>query len=160
MSDEKGYTESEAHYLFATNFRERAWSLLDQPTRTRDEDERMLGYAHASLTHWRFVGTTLHYQRGEWMLARVHAVLGEAEPSLQHARRCQQLLESAREEMEDFDFAFASEAVARAYALAGNKPEALKHIDLAQKAGEAIQKEEDRQSFFGEFNGGNWNGMK
>src|SRR5688572_15561791 len=160
MADEKRYTESEAHYLFATNFRERTWLLLDQPIRTRDDDERMLGYAHASLAHWRFVGTSLHYQRGEWMLARVHAALGEAGPALHHARRCQQLLESAREEMEDLDFAFAAEAQARAHAIGGNRPEALKYIALAQLAGEAIQKEDDRQAFFDEFNGGNWNGMK
>jgi len=160
MTDEKRYSESEAHYLFATNFRERTWNLLDQPTRTRDEDERMLDYAHSSLAHWRFTGTAVHQQRGAWMLARVYVVLGEAELSLRYARRCQQLLESDKAEMEDFDFAFGAEALARAYAIVGNKPEAQKYIKLAQEVGEAIAKQDDRDSFFKEFNGGNWNGMK
>ena len=62
--------------------------------------------------------------------------------------------------MEDFDFAFGAEALARAYAVAGNRPEALKYIALAQQAGEAITKPDDREVFFKEFNGGNWNGMK
>lgn len=160
MAEEKHFTESEAHYMFGVNFRERTWSLLDQPTRTRDDDERMLDYAHASLAHWRFTGTAMHYQRGDWMLARVYAVLGQGELSMQYARRCQEILESAKEEMEDFDFAFSAEALARAHLLAGNRPEAQKYIELAQKAGEAIQKEEERESFFREFNSGNWNGMK
>ena len=61
MTDEKHYTESEAHYLFATDFRTRTWNLLDQPTRTRDEDERMRDYAHASLAHWRITGTAVQW---------------------------------------------------------------------------------------------------
>jgi hypothetical protein len=158
--EEKRYTESEAHYLFATDFHNRTWNLLDQPVRTRDEDERMLDYAHASLAHWRVTGTAVQHERGEWMLARVYAVLGEAELSLRHALRCQELLESHIDEMEAFDFAFAPEAMARALAIAGNKPQALKYIERAQKAGEAIQDENDRDIFFKEFNGGNWNGMK
>jgi hypothetical protein len=160
MSEEKRYTESEAHYLFAVDFHSRTWNMLDQPIRTREENERMRDYAHASLAHWRVAGTALHSERGEWMLARVYAVLGEVELSLQHARRCQELLETFKQEMEDFDFAFAPEALARAHALAGNKQEAQKYIALAQKAGEAIREEDEREIFFQEFNGGNWNGMK
>ena len=160
MTDEKRYTEPEAHYLFATDFHTRTWNLLDQPTRTRDENERMLDYAHASLAHWRVTGTARQHERGEWMLARVYAVLGEAELSLRHAQRCMELLEDHKEEMQPFDFAFAPEALARAHALAGNKPQALKYIQLAQQAGDAIQEEDDRNIFFQEFNGGNWNGMK
>ena len=160
MSDEKKFTESEAHYLFATDFHGRTWDLLDQPTRTRDDDERMLDYAYASQAHWRFIGTALHHERSEWMLARVYAVLGQPEACLQHARRCMELLEEHKSEMEDFDFAFAPEALARAYAIAGNKPEALKYIHMAEDAGEAIKKQDDRDTFFHQFKTGNWNGMK
>ena len=160
MTDEKQYTENEAHYLFATNFRERTWDLLDQPGRTPEDDERMLDYAHASLAHWRFIGTAVRYQRGEWMLSRVYAVLGESELAVRYARRCRALLESNKAEMEDFDFAFGAEGLARAYAIAGNRPEALKYIALAQQAGEAIASQDEREAFFKEFNGGNWNGMK
>ena len=160
MTDEKHYTESEAHYLFATDFRNRAWNLLDQPTRTRDEDERMRDYAHASLAHWRITGTAVQYERSEWMLARVYAVLGQAEPALLHAQRCLELLEDHKSEMGELDFAFAPEAMARAHAIAGNKSYALKYIALAQQAGDAIRSEDDRNTFFQEFNGGNWNGMK
>jgi len=160
MADEQRYSESEAHYLFGTNFRQRTWNLLDQANRTPEDDERMLSYAHASLAHWRFTGTAVHYQRGDWMLARVYAVIGEAELAIRYARRCREWLETDKAEMEDFDFAFGAEGLARAYAVAGNRPEALKYIALAQQAGEAIAVQDDRDVFFKEFNGGNWNGMK
>ena len=50
--------------------------------------------------------------------------------------------------------------MARAQALAGNQTEARKYIDKADKAGAAIQDEEDRQIFFDDFNGGDWYGLK
>jgi len=62
--------------------------------------------------------------------------------------------------MEDFDWAFAYECVAQANAAAGNRDEALKYIELAQKAGEVIKEEEDRKIFFAEFNGGRWNDVR
>lgn len=62
--------------------------------------------------------------------------------------------------MEDFDSAFAYECVARANAIAGKRDEAIKHIERAQKAGEAIKEAEDRKVFLAEFNGGNWNNLR
>ena len=131
MTVEQRYTESEAHYLFAVDFHTRTWNMLDLPSRTRDEDERMLDYAHASLAHWRVTGTHRHHERGEWMLARVYAVLGEAVLALRHAQRCMELMERYKEEMEPFDFAFAPEALARAHALAGNAAQAHQYIAMA-----------------------------
>ena len=50
--------------------------------------------------------------------------------------------------------------LARAQALAGNQAEAQKHLALAQKAGDAIKDEEDRQIFFDDFNSGEWHGAR
>ncbi len=61
---------------------------LENPDRTQAEDEEMLHAAHASLYHWLQVGTVLHHQRGLWMIARVHAVLGHAAEALRYASRC------------------------------------------------------------------------
>jgi hypothetical protein len=160
MTEEKTYTAAQAHYFFAVEFHRQTWDLLDKPGRTRFDNVRMLDYAHASLAHWRASGTAVRQQRGEWLISRVHSVLGEGEPALKHAQLCHELLEGNRDEMEDFDFAFAYEAIARAYAVHGEKPEALKFIERAQKAGEAIQAQEDRETFFAEFNGGDWHGVK
>ena len=160
MSEEKTYTESEADLFFAKRLNGRTWELLEKPDRTKQEDELMIHSAHASCCHWLAAGTGLHHQRGEWLIARVYSVLGIAEASLRHANRCLELTHQHAGLMEDFDWAFAYECVARANAVAGHRDEAIRHIELAQKAGEAIQEDQDRKIFFADFNGGNWNQMR
>lgn len=160
MLDEKTYTLAQAHLHFAMDFHAKTWELLDKPNRTRDEDERMVDYAHASLAHWRVAGTAARHQRGEWMLARVYTVLGNAPLAVYHANRCLEILETNSAEMKDFDYAFAYEAVARAYALSGERAVALRYLEMAQNAGNAIADEEDRKVFFDEFNSGNWSGLR
>jgi hypothetical protein len=160
MSEEKVYTEAEAHRHFAIRFNGMTWDLLDRADRTKEEDERMLYSAFASCRHWLEAGTGVHHQRGEWMIARVYSVLGLGEAAVRHANRCLDLTEEHAGEMEDFDKAFAYEAVARANAIAGNRGEALKYIELAEKAGEAIADEQDKEIFLGDFNGGDWAGLR
>lgn len=160
MTEEKTYTISQAHYQFAVDFNNQTWELLEKKERTRIEDVLMLDFAHASLAHWRAVGGPVRHQRGEWLISRVHAVLGEGEAALKHAHLCFQLLEDNKGDMNDFDSAFAYEAIARAYAVSGDKKESLKFIEKAKMAGDAIDNKEDRDIFFAEFNGGEWNGVK
>ena len=160
MSDEKTYTVAQAHYYFAMEFQRQTWDLIEKKERSRFEDVRMLDYAHASLAHWRTTGTAVRQQRGEWLISRIHAVLGEGAQALKHAQLCHELLENNKDEMGDSDFAFAYEAIARAYAVNGEKAEALRFIEKAQKAGEIIQEPGDRESFFADFNGGDWHGVK
>ncbi len=160
MTEEKTFTISQAHYQFAVDFNNQTWELLEKKNRTRMEDVRMLDFAHASLAHWRAAGGAVRHQRGEWLVSRVHAVLGEGAAALKHAQLCFQLLEDNKSEMDDSDIAYAYEAIARAYAVNGEKQEARKYIELAKKAGEAIQNNRDRDIFFLEFNGGDWNGAK
>jgi hypothetical protein len=160
MPEEKTFTESDAHLFFAKRYNDKTWELFDKKERTREENELMLDYAHASLAHWRAAGTGVKVQRGEWLISRVWILLGDGEHALRHARRVGELTESHRSEMEDFDLAFAHESLARALALCGRADEARKFIALAQQAGEAIVDEEDRNIFFDDFNSGNWNGIK
>ena len=127
-----------------------AWTLLDRDERTPDEDDEMLGAAHASRYHWSKATTDARNQaRGEWQLARVYAVLGRGEPAVHHARRC--LAWCGRGEVEDWDVAFAHEALARAHALAGNVGEAERHKRLARELGDAIADAEDREHFERDF---------
>ena len=160
MTEDKNFTEDEAQLYFAKGFNGKTWELLDKEERTREEDELLVDYAHASLAHWRAAGTGAHLQRGTWMLARVNTILGNAQMALQHARRCLELTEQHKDQLSDFDFAFAYECMARAQALAGNRAEAQKYVDMADKAGAAIQDKEDRQIFFDDFNGGDWYGLR
>jgi len=160
MSGEKTFTEFEAQLFFAKQFNDKTWELLDKQERTQEENELLVDYAHASLAHWRAAGTGVHLQRGAWMLARVNAVLGNTQVALQYAQRCLELTEQHKDQLSDFDFAFAYECMARTQALAGNQAEAHKYIAMADKAGAAIKDEEDRQIFFDDFNGGDWYGVR
>lgn len=158
MPDEKTYTEAQAHKHFGVRFNNAVWELLDQSNRTEDEDLRMIHAAHASLLHWSEVGTQVNRQRGEWMLARVYAVLKKTDLALQHAQRC--LVLTNGETMQDFDRYFAVECMARAYALAGNRNEFANYAGLAEEALGKIQDPEDKAVSVKDFQTGPWFGMK
>ena len=94
------------------------WTFLDQEERTPDEDDAMIHAAYASRYHWSQASQEAKHQaRGEWQLARVFAVLGRGEPAVYHGERC--LEWCGRGEVEDWDVAFAHEALARAHKAAG-----------------------------------------
>jgi tetratricopeptide (TPR) repeat protein len=160
MSDEKRFTLSQAHQKFAKSTFNSIWELLEKEDRSQEEDQEMLLAAYASLYHWTKVGTAIHYQRGSWMISKVHQSLGEAEPSLAWAFRCLEISETHSSEMEDFDLAYAQEALARAYALAGDQEKALYHWQQAANLGERIKDPEDKEIFEGDFRGGNWHQLQ
>ena len=160
MSDEDTYTEQEAHRLFARKFNGEVWGLLEKPNRSLLEEKLMVHTAHASCCHWLKVGTGLHHQRAEWLLARVYSELGMGESALRHARRCRELTDEYAELMEDFDRAYALECLGRANAVAGNREEALRYVGLAEKLGAAIKDEESQKIFRGDLDSGNWAGVK
>jgi DNA-binding transcriptional MerR regulator len=127
------------------------WTMLETPDRTAEQDERMLHAAHASRFHWGEVGEPVNLARGDWQVSRVYAVLGRAEPALHHAQRC---LETCRaNDIEDFDLAFAYEALARASAIAGRSDDAATYAGLARRAGERIGEPEEREIFFSDLAG-------
>ena len=95
-----------------------------------------------------------------WLLSRVYSVLGDAELALLYARRTLELTEEHLEELEKFDQAFAFECMARAHALTGNVIEAKLYLKSAQQAGEEIPEKEDRDMFFAELKGGEWNNIR
>lgn len=156
MSEEKAYTEQEAHRFFAGNANGEVWGLLGKGDRTVEDDQLMIHAAHASLYHWLKVGTAVHHQRGAWLIARVYSELGLAEAAMRYAERCQDLTKQHADSLEDFDKAYAYECIARANAVAGNIEEAKKLKALAEEAGEAIADEESKTYFVGDLQGGNW----
>ena len=145
---EKKPSEQE-HRKFAVDLFNLVWSLLDKKDRSKDDDDRMIHAVHASRFHWGEIGTPLHFERGEWQISRVYSVLKRSEPALYHATRC---VEICREnDIGDFDIAFAYEAMATAHAIAGDKTECKKYLQLAKEAGEKIGKKEDKDYFFTEL---------
>ena len=104
----------------------------------------MIHMAHASRYHWGQVpdATPAHRARGEWQISRVYSVLGRAEPAMHHARRVLDLCEENG--IADWDLGFAYEAIARAYAVAGNAAQAREFTDRSLAAAEDIAEDEDR----------------
>ncbi len=151
--------EVDDHLKFAKKINGEVWSLLEKPTRSRDEDERMVHAAHASLYHWLHAGTGVHRQRGEWLIARVYTVLGDRPAAERHTRRCLELTEAHAAELQDFDLAFAYELAARTAALGGDRARAAEFIEKARHAGTAIADPEDRKIFFDDFFAYPWFGV-
>jgi hypothetical protein len=134
---------SDERLLAAQLFNE-TWRLMDEPNRTREDDDKMIHAAHASRYHWGQVAeaTPANFARGEWQISRVYAVLGRPEPAMRHARR---VLEICQENgIGNFDLAFAFEALARASAIAGDAAQARHHTDEALSAARDITDDEDR----------------
>jgi DNA-binding transcriptional MerR regulator len=118
------------------------WRLLEKEDRSTAEDDRMLHMAHASRYHWEQVGAPVNLGRGEWQCSRVYAVLGRAEPCMFHASRVLSICEEHG--IGDFDIAFAYEALARAYAVAGDPDQARGMIERGLAAVPGIADDQDR----------------
>jgi len=160
MSEAGAIDSRETHEAHAKKTNGEVWSLLEKTERTSDEDERMVLAAHASCYHWLYAGTSVHRQRGEWILARVSTVLGRQVEALRHARRCLELSGLHAAEMKDFDLAYAQEAMARAVAMAGDAVEASRLREMAERLGEKIQDDEDRRIFQADLRSGPWSGLE
>ena len=134
------------HRRLAVDLFNHTWTLLTKAERTGDEDDEMLGASHASRYHWsKATDDPRNQARGEWQLARVYSVLGRGEPAVYHAERC--LEWCGRGEVEDWDVAFAHEALSRAYRVAGDDARANEHKFRARELGDAIADPEDRGHF-------------
>lgn len=106
----------------ATDLFNGTWDLLESADRSAADDERMVHMAHASRYHWGQVGAPENRTIGDWQISRVYAVLGRAEPALHHA---EQAIETCQANgIGDFHLAYGYEALARAYAVAGNPEQA------------------------------------
>lgn len=160
MGSKPRYTLGEAHLHFAKSINGEVWGLLDQGDRTKDDNERMLAAAFASHYHWLYAGNQVHRQRGEYMIARVYLALDNITEALSHAKHCLDLTDQFKDQMEDFDFAFAFEMFARTNAANGNNETARKYQYLAQMAGNKIKDDEDRTIFFADFQAGSWYGLQ
>jgi len=119
------------------------WTLLEKPDRTPDEDALMIHMAHASAYHWLQAGKPENFARSHWQCSRIYSVLGRSEPAIYHARFVLDICE--RNGIGDWDLAFAYEALARAYAVAGDSEQAGHWVEQARQASADIAEDEDRE---------------
>ncbi|KGP90366.1 hypothetical protein N780_05520 [Pontibacillus chungwhensis BH030062] len=137
------HSSEDFHKKMAVDLFNYVWTFLDLEDRTSVQEQTMIHAAHASRYHWEQVGSPINKVRGDWQLARVYSVSGRSEPAIYHARVCLDLC--LDEEIGDFDLAFAYEAMARAYKLAGQTEKKEEYKELALKACEEIKNEPDRR---------------
>ena len=124
-----------------------SWALMEKEGRSPEEDDELIHHVHASMYHWLQAPECepKHRARGEWLCSRAYSVLGRAEPALHHARRCFEFCEQHVDNVEDWDLAFAYEALARANRVAGNKAEANRYETRGRELAEQIADPEDRE---------------
>ncbi len=135
--------ERAQHRHWAVTLFNGAWRLLEKEDRTPDEDALLIHTAHASAYHWTVVGEPANFARSHWQCSRVYCVLGRAEPALYHARLVLDLCQ--RHGIGDWDLAFAYEALARAYAVAGDREQSRRWLEQARQASVDISADDDRE---------------
>ena len=130
-----------------------SWALMERPDRTPEADDELVHHVHASMYHWLQAPEceAKHRARGEWLCSRAYAVLGRAEPALHHARRCFEICEQHADNVEDWDLAFAYEALARASRVAGDEDEAISYEERGRELADAISDPEDREIVLKDF---------
>ena len=88
MSAAPGTTPNDWQRQAAIDSFNLARRLLDKPDRSSSETELMLHAAHTSRFHWQSAGDVVNWLRGDWLLARVYAVLTHPSLALRFARLC------------------------------------------------------------------------
>lgn len=118
-----------AHRYFAPHFFNRAWDFIEKPDRTPEDDERMIGLAHASVCHWsqRLDHTERTRSIGYWQLSRVYAITGRPAEAFHYGELS---LRYAAAEA-PFYVAYAHEAIARAAKISGDDATYRAHLAKA-----------------------------
>jgi hypothetical protein len=160
---ERMVDERDLHRWFGVQLNNGGWDAIIAaevgPQSPMLERELLLYSAYASAYHWMNAGNEANHARGEHLIARTAIAVGFADEALRHARRCLELCEANPTVVEDWDYAFAHEAIARAAAARGDRATAEEHHRLAVELGAAISSEQDRSVFFEELGREPWFGV-
>ena len=144
-------TGNQFHKKMAVSFFNETWRLLDKPDRTPAEDVRMIHLAHASRLHWEFLNTPENQALSEWQVSRVHAVLGQRDSALYHARHSLDIVH--RNHLAPFYLACGHEAMAMAVALTDRQAALTRIIAAAQKIATDVADPEDEKIFCEDLSG-------
>jgi hypothetical protein len=79
VHDGPAFDLEKAHRFFSADCFNRAWDLMDSPSRSREEELKMLAVSQASIFHWlsRPDVTDKNLSVGYWQASRVLALLGQ-----------------------------------------------------------------------------------
>ncbi len=115
------------------------WDLID----SREDDDLMLHTAHASAYHWSQAPECRpeNRARSHWLVSRVSALAGLPDAARFHAEAC--LYWCDEHGLQDWDRAFAHEALARAARIAGDDGAVAYHVEQARAV--PIADDDDRE---------------
>ncbi len=91
MSSTPPFDKAVAHRWFGIEFNNRAWDLVESKSQAPDDLAEMLATAHASLLHWKAVGTPLNEIRGLVLLVSAYVAAGVAQPAETFSRKLLEL---------------------------------------------------------------------
>lgn len=155
--------ERDLHRWFGVQLNNDTWQTIEDESLDAHiaelDKERVLYAAYASAYHWRNVGNEANFARAEHLISRVAARLGEGALALRHARRCLELVEANPDVVEDWDLAFAHEALARGPAAVGEIPAARTHYEHAVEITRSVSGPRDREILEKELARGPWFGL-
>lgn len=141
--------ENKMHRKLGVEYFNKIWEFIEKPNRSEKENVDMLHYAHASFLHWSLYSghTNLNIQIGEYILAKAYLHAGDSRNTVKYALDCLTTTEAYKDEMRDFDVAFAHAINAAANKFAGHQDEYEKQLELAIQAGNHIKDKGDRDYF-------------
>ncbi|PQO47612.1 hypothetical protein [Blastopirellula marina] len=147
--NDPGFDQGLAHRHFAAHCFNITWDLIDKSERSEAEQLQMLLQSAASLWHWteRDDCAPQNLSIGYWQLARVSALIGEANLARRFARTC---LEVSPAE-DAFLVGFAYEALARAAATAGDQAEMERCLAEAKSTAANVEDAENRAALLADL---------
>lgn len=135
------------HRYFGVHFNQNIWDYLDKGSISKEEAYELIDIAHASNHHWRFAGTVVNQQRGAYMIARVYLAVGSSEAAILYAKRCMELTDKNKDEMKDYDLAYAYEMLGKCALAVGQIDNGNKHLEEAKRLGSLIAEKGDKEYF-------------
>ncbi|PPA70684.1 hypothetical protein [Jeotgalibacillus proteolyticus] len=127
----------------------KTWELLELQEKSSEQQLEMIRVAQASRYHWGIAGDYKNWSRGEWLISRVYAELGDGESALKYALVNEKLHTDYG--LEDYDAAFVHEALARSYSILNKQDLKEFHLGKARGLAQGIDNQEDREYFFNEL---------
>jgi len=121
----------------------RAWTLSEKLSRTREEDDEMLHAAHAAAYLWSTIGTERNHALAHLLLGQVHSLLGIPDPADRYATAARDFF--TRNDSAPWQVALAHAVAANAAHCNGNAASHQAEYAAAQLGIEAIANAEEKE---------------
>lgn len=133
----------EAHRFFSAYCFNKAWDLLDLPSRSQEEEQEMIRLAIAAYFHWtqRKDHTPTNLSVSLWQISRVYSVLNQNWNARYYGQLCLDL--SLAHRLPPFYIGYAFEALARVEVNLKNREKANEYLKLAGDLLPQIEDQED-----------------